>query len=70
MYKDSKKKKKYPEDQEVQDLDILDKYNPFIPDLGHENIDIVISLLNDIGVYAINNNFLAIFRYFHNTKYR
>ena len=56
-------------EEEEDNFDVLDKYASFIPELNFENIKVIIELFNEKGLNIINQNFLAIFRFFHHIKY-
>jgi hypothetical protein len=50
---------------ETSEVDLLDKYGVLVPELTHENIGFLIHMFNDIGVSAVNHNYLAIMRFLH-----
>lgn len=55
---------------EQVEIDLLDKYGAFVPELTHDNVDLIINLFNEVGVQERNNNYLVILRYFHKNKYK
>ena len=59
----------FANDEEESNIDALDKHVAFIPDLTFESIQVMIDLLNEKGLNIINQNYLAIFRFFHHIKY-
>ena len=56
-------------EEEESNIDTLDKYGAFVPDLTFDAIQVLIELFNEKGLNIVNNNYLAIFRFFHHVKY-
>jgi len=55
---------------EVDSIEFLDKYRILVPELNKDNINILISLFDSIGLSTISFNYLALIRHFHKLKYR
>jgi len=49
---------------------ILDKHIIFIPELTMANISLLITMFGLTGLSEINQNYLALLRYFHKLKYK
>lgn len=56
-------------EEEESNIDILDKYSSFLPDLNFESVQVLIELFNEKGLNIVNNNYLTIFRFYHHIKY-
>jgi len=56
-------------EEEESNIDILDRYASFVPDLTFDSIQVLIELFNERGLNIVNQNYLAIFRFLHHIKY-